>query len=102
MENGLASERRRQENYLKFGQAGIGNAPVLKVEVLLALKQQSLHAKPLLEHRNWQDGMSSGFGEAWAVALFHADSGSLASSPSPTARAIYAGKTNQIPGGGAP
>ena len=45
-----------------------GRAPVLDVKVLLALKQQFLHATQLLDHGNRRDRVCSGFGEAWALA----------------------------------
>ena len=99
LENGFATDEKKSKLLDKLA----GNALVLDVEILLALMQQSLHGTQLLDHRNRRDGVSGGFGEAWALAdRFDADSGSLASFQTHTARAIYAGGTKQLPGGGAP
>ena len=54
------------EKNLNFG-SWHGNAPVFDVKVLLALKQQFLRATQYLEHGERRHGVSSGFGDAWAV-----------------------------------
>jgi hypothetical protein len=89
------------EKNLIFG-SWHGNAPVLDVKVLLALKQQFLRATQYLEHGERRHGVSSGFGDAWAVErAVQGDSGSLTSCQSRGSDA-FAGGTKQLPRGGAP
>jgi hypothetical protein len=71
-----------------------GRAPVLDVKVLLALKQQFLHATQLLDHGNRRDRVCSGFGEAWAVArALQGDSRLTNKLSEPSARMHYAPQT---------
>jgi hypothetical protein len=84
------------EKNLNFAQAGVGNAPVLEVEVVLALIQPILQATQILDHGERRHGVSGGFGEARAVADASMPIQALYQA---TARTVYAGGSNQLPGG---